>query len=231
MFHNYPKRILLFALMMLFFYGCASSNSENSKSIKDVIDLSKCNKPCWLGIEQGMALEIDEVEKILESYYGEQNVILDTGGLNPRFGFQSIIWRINSKSNTIPFQHGGVVFNEEDQVDSITVWLDEQWLTVGDLLSSFGEPDLVVMINFNNYPTGSPCNVWKLHYPLTGLSAIVWQGESAGKIEGSNHIAGIFFSKPWLASETAVDNNFDKLVNWNGYGDYSKYCVKAKASP
>ena len=70
--------------MTLLFYGCASFNSDHSKSIKEVIDLNKCNKPCWLEIEQGMALEVDEVEKILGSYYGEQNVVLNTGGLIQR---------------------------------------------------------------------------------------------------------------------------------------------------
>jgi hypothetical protein len=222
------KRILISALMILLFSSCASFSSEHKSSIKDVIDLSKCNRPCWLGIEQGMALEVGDVENILESYYGEQNVILNTGGLNPKFGFQSIIWKIDTKSDTIPLQHGGVTLNKEGQVDSIDVWLEEQWFTVGDLISSVGEPDLAVMINFNNYPAGSPCNVWKLHYPGIGLSAAVWQGESTGKIEESDHIASLFFSKSWLASETVENKYFDKLVKWNGYGDYNQYCAKVK---
>jgi hypothetical protein len=181
-----------------------------------------------LGIEQGMILEVNDIETILESYYGEQNVILNTGGLNPNFGYQSVIWRIDTQSDTIPLQHGGVTLNKDGQVDSIHVWLEEQWFTVGDLISSIGEPDLTVMINFNNYPAGSPCNVWKLHYPNIGLSAIVWQGESTGRIEESDNVASLFFSKPWLASETAENKSFDKVVNWNGYGDYNRYCAKGK---
>ena len=228
MFHNYTKHILVFSLMTLLFYGCASFNSDHSKSIKEVIDLNKCNKPCWLEIEQGMALEVDEVEKILGSYYGEQNVVLNTGGLNPKNGFQSIIWRINTKSDNIPLQYGGVTLDEDGRVNSINVWFEEQWFTIGDLISLVGEPDLAVIINFNNYPAGSPCGVWKLHYPKLGLFVIVWQGNNPEKIEESNYISSIFFSKAWLANETAENVFFDRLVEWNGYGDYGQYCAKVK---
>ena len=228
MLHNYTKHILVFSLTTLLFYGCASFNSDHSKSIKEVIDLNKCNKPCWLEIEQGMALEVAEVEKILGSYYGEQNVVLNTGGLNPKNGFQSIIWRINTKSDNIPLQYGGVTLDEDGRVNSINVWFEEQWFTIGDLISLVGEPDLAVIINFNNYPAGSPCGVWKLHYPKLGLFVIVWQGNNPEKIEESNYISSIFFSKAWLANETAENEFFDRLVEWNGYGDYGQYCAKVK---
>jgi hypothetical protein len=226
------KRLLISVLTILLFSSCSSlrlASSEHKSSIKDVIRLDGCKKPCWLGIEQGIALEIDSVEHILKSYYGEKNANINNDvGKNPTFGFHSVVWRIDTKSDTIPLQYGSVTLNKDGQVDSIDVWLEEQWFTVGDLISLVGEPDLAVMINVNNYPGGSPCDVWKLHYPDIGLSVIVWQDESTGKIEKSSHIASLFFTKPWLASETAENKLFDKLVKWNGYGDYSQYCTKVK---
>jgi hypothetical protein len=223
------KRILISVLTILLLTSCASFNSEHKSSIKDVIDSRKCDRPCWLGIEPGMVLEVAEVENILKTYYGEQNVILDTGGLNPRYGFQSIIWKIDTKSKAIPLQHGGVTLDPNGQVYSIDILLEEQWFTFGDLTSSVGEPDLVEIYNFNNYPAVSPCGVWILYYPSLGLSAFILQVENSAKIEKSDYISTISFSKPWPASETVGKGDFlDRLVSWNGYGDYSQYCAKVK---
>ena len=210
----------------MFISSCASINAEHKSSINDVINSMECNKPCWLGIEEGMTFTIDDVENILQSYYGENNVVHDTGGLNPKHGFQSVIWKNDTKSDSFPLQHGGVTLNPDGQAHSIQVFIEEQWFTVGDMLSSLGEPELAVIINFNNYPDGSPCGVWRLLYPSLGLSVHVWQDDNPDKIEASDYISFISFSKPWLANDTAVNNFFDILVNWNGYGDYSQYCAK-----
>ena len=100
------------------------------------------------------------------------------------------------------------------------------------MISSVGEPDLVTIINFNNYPSGSQCSVFKLFFPNLGLIAFVWHDDSIkiekpnNIIEKSNYILGLHFSKSWLASDTKENEIFDKLVSWNGFGDYGQYCTK-----
>ena len=175
-----------------------------------------------------MVLEATKVENILKTYYGEQNVILDTVLIKiQQTDFQkSIIWKIDTKSKAIPLQQGGVILDPENQVYSIDVSLEEQWFTFGDLTSSIGEPDLVDVYDFNNYPTFSPCATWILYYPRLGLGAFVWQIENSAKIEKSDYISTISFSKPWPTNKTVTKDDFlDRLVSWKGYGDYSQYCA------
>lgn len=223
--YNLMKHIQAYGLMILLLSSCTRFGSEQKTSIKEVIDANGFNKPCWLGVEPGMDMEAADVEVILGNYYGEQNAVINTVGLNPTYGYQRVIWRNDTKSDSIPLQHGGVTIDPDGKVHSLQVFFHEQWFTVGDLISSAGEPDLVVIYNFNNHYDVSPCSVWMLHYPDLGFSVHVWlDDEHPEKIEKSDFISYIGLSKPWLADETAVNEFSDKLVNWNGYGDYSQYC-------
>jgi hypothetical protein len=55
--------------------------------------------------------------------------------------------------------------------------------------------------------------------PSLGLSVNIWLDENLDKIEASDYISSIHFSKSRLANEIAENEFFDRLANWNGYGN------------
>lgn len=218
--------------MMILLSSCVSPPAtEQKRSIKNLIVSEQCYKPCWLGIEVGQTIPIGTIEKNLQSFYGKQNAhVFTEAGKNPTI-LNHVVWGNSEKSDIMPVQSGTVGTDKNsNQVKIIDVWFDEQWYTVGDLISTIGSPELALMINFNNYPDGSPCDVWKLYYPQIGLSVIIWQGENEkiGNIETQDHIVSLYFSEEWQASDTAYNKYYEKLVEWNGYGDYSSNCAEVQ---
>jgi len=182
----------------------------------------KCSNPCWLGIEAGMTISINDVEKKLKSHYGEENASISDVGENPS-PFTSVSWRIyENKSDRYESEFGSVTLDNNSQVKSVSVFLQKQQISIDQLVLAFGKPEITIIKNKNEDGDFPPCGLWKLFYPQKGLVIIV----------DGKYVGVMYIQQPYPASNAAVSKEQEyatkeSIINWD---ERDKYCTHTTLS-
>lgn len=166
---------------------------------QDFKDTNECTLPCWEGIVPGVTTENEAKKLITEKYHMTEELLVDT----------SINWSARD-------YHANVRFHN-DTVSGIRIWFDRQMLTVGDIISQYGEPETV---EIEPPEWGSGCGV-RLQYEQRGIEVTrLSEHATSGIIEASQYVYALNLFRSDPSNSMMVGNPRVIVEEWRGYGIY-----------
>jgi hypothetical protein len=170
-----------------------------------------CQPPCWENINPGITT-IDEAAKIVFQIPGVDITWLPSmTGMGK--GYKRLSWDMEQSG------HGSIdTERDEDIVPSIHLAIEgEQKLFLGNTVSIFGNPSMVIMNKCFSEPSGSLTCPLYIVFKEKGMALFTSQNNEKIDLQADTEINKIFL----YPVETIGTKIIGESIAWSGYGSYN----------
>ena len=170
-----------------------------------ILHLDICTPPCWLGITPGET-KGSEARRILENHYQLEEVNWEADTVFARW---KLIQETSMPKSTIIIKHG--------LVESINLRVSVGHFNVNDIMSHFGEPDVVVWTAAESRSPENSCGEnMELSYFDKNMIVVLPTDSSIVSITPTTPITAIVLQAVFSPSD-----DWSPPIKWAGYeGEY-----------
>jgi hypothetical protein len=206
----YPKLIFLIVLILLALSLIArafgSTLPPNPALLDFVEGCEGKTYPCWYGIIPG-STTLTQAQTLLETHYGQSNTTLNG---------HMIDWKFETSADKS--QGGYLTLTDQGIVDELTVTFLKNHLTVGEIITQFGEPSLVYVIRA--FSSEVPCAGSIISYPQIGVNAYLYPVGASVGVQANQSIYSLTLLPLELAKNWSITDSI--VAKWQGF---KKYCA------
>ncbi|MAT44026.1 MAG: hypothetical protein CL609_16960 [Anaerolineaceae bacterium] len=221
------RKIILSLLILILLVSC---NYKNLYAVKytmitdTFLNERMCNLPCWQNITPGVTSYAEGMKYIIKSFDLAENFDLDEVKGSEELG-SAFLWDFIKLDPSTTVNDRGVIRKEgyEDVISSMRFSFHYSFMSLQDLVNLYGEPDQVAFsLGFNAHPPHTKIYLIDLIYDEENTMITVYTFEKRSKliIDENAIVLNIIITEKNTIQEWVL-NSYQKVVDWEGYGDYA----------